>query len=120
MGPQGPKGDTGDIGPQGERGPQGPQGEQGPQGPKGEDAAAPSYTTVSISVSDWSDNSVTKQVEGVGSDSIVFCSSDPSTEIAASDAHVYCSGQGDGTLTFTCVDVPESSVTMNIEIREAV
>lgn len=80
------------------------------------DVPSPAYTTVTISVSDWSSLTATKSAGGVASDSIVFCSADPSCEIVASDAHVYCSAQGDGTLTFSCVSVPESDVTMNIEV----
>ena len=61
----------------------------------------------------------TKQVSGVTADSIVRCGAAPESEIAASEAHVYCSAQGAGTLTFSCVTVPAAAVTMNIEVWEA-
>lgn len=77
------------------------------------------YTTVTIQPSDWSDMACTKQVAGVDADSIVRCGAAPSSEIAASEAHVYCSAQGSGTLSFACVTVPTSAVTLNIEIWEA-
>lgn len=83
-----------------------------------EDVQEPTYTTVTIAVSDWSILTATKNVEDVTQDSVIFCSADPSCEIVASDAHVYCSAQGDGTLTFSCVSVPESEVVMNIEVRK--
>ena len=82
------------------------------------DAPEPTYTTVTIAVSDWSSLTATKSVDDVTQASVIFCSADPSCEIVASDAHVYCSGQGDGTLTFSCVSVPESDVVMNIEVRK--
>ena len=82
------------------------------------DAPEPTYTTSTITVSDWSNLTATKSVDGVTPSSVIFCSADPSCEIGASDAHVYCSAQGDSTLTFSCVSVPKSDVIMNIEVRE--
>lgn len=77
------------------------------------------YTTVAIQPGDWSGMACTKQVAGVTADSVVRCGADPSSEIAASEAHVYCSAQGAGTLSFACVTVPTVAVTLNIEIWEA-
>ena len=77
------------------------------------------YTTVTIQPGDWQDMACTKQVEGVTADSVVRCGAAPSSEIAASEAHVYCSAQGAGTLSFACVAVPTAAVTLNIEIWEA-
>lgn len=87
-------------------------------GEEWKDAPEPAYTTVTIAVSDWSSLTATKNVDDVTQASVIFCSADPSCEIVASDAHVYCSAQGDGTLTFSCVSVPESEVVMNIEVRK--
>lgn len=77
------------------------------------------YSTVSIAVADWSDGACTKDVDGVTADSVVRVGADPASELVASGAHVYCSAQGDGTLTFACVDVPSAVVTLNVEVREA-
>ena len=77
------------------------------------------YTTVTIQPGDWSDMACTKQVTGVTADSIVRCGAEPSSEIPASEAHVYCSAQGAGTLTFACVTAPTVAVTLNVEIWEA-
>lgn len=77
------------------------------------------YTTVTIQTSDWQSLEATKQVAGVTADSVVRCGAAPASEVAASEAHVYCSAQGSGTLTFSCVTVPEEAVTLNIEVREA-
>lgn len=77
------------------------------------------YTTVAIQPGDWSGMACTKQVAGVTADSVVRCGADPSSEIAASEAHVYCSAQGAGTLSFACVTVPTVAITLNIEIWEA-
>lgn len=82
------------------------------------DVPQPTYTTSTITVSDWSNLTATKSVDGVTPSSVIFCSADPSCEIVASEAHVYCSAQGDGTLTFSCVSVPVSDVIMNIEVRK--
>lgn len=87
-------------------------------GEEWQDVPEPTYTTVTIAVSDWSSLTATKSVDAVTQTSVIFCSADPSCEIVASDAHVYCSAQGDGTLTFSCVSVPESDVVMNIEVRK--
>ena len=77
------------------------------------------YATVAIQPADWQGTTCTKQVSGVTADSIVRCGAAPESEIAASEAHVYCSAQGAGTLTFSCVTVPAAAVTMNIEVWEA-
>ena len=77
------------------------------------------YTTVTIQPGDWQGMACTKQVAGVTADSIVRCGAAPSSEITASEAHVYCSAQGAGTLSFACVTAPTSAVTLNIEIWEA-
>ena len=77
------------------------------------------YATVTIQPGDWSGMACTKQVEGVTAESVVRCGADPSCEIAASEAHVYCSAQGAGTLSFACVTVPTVAVTLSIEIWEA-
>lgn len=78
-----------------------------------------SYRTVTIQPGEWSENTVTKAVSGVRVASVVFCGAAPDSEVVASEAHVYCSAQADGTLTFTCVDPPKSAVTLNIEVKEA-
>lgn len=77
------------------------------------------YTKVTIATTDWASGTCTKDVPGVTTTSVVRVGADPASEIVASNAHVYCSAQGDGTLTFSCVDVPEATVTLNVEVREA-
>ena len=79
----------------------------------------PTYATVTIHPGDWSGTACTKQVEGVAADSVVRVGAAPSSEIQASEAHVYCSAQGSGTLSFACVTVPTVAVTLNVEIWEA-
>lgn len=87
-------------------------------GEEWQDAPEPTYATVTIAVSDWFSLTAIKNVDAVTQASVIFCSADPSCEIVASEAHVYCSAQGDSTLTFSCVSVPKSDVIMNIEVRE--
>lgn len=77
------------------------------------------YAVVTIQTGEWEQLSATKQVEGATPDAVIRCGAAPSSEIAASAAHVYCSAQGQGTLTFSCASVPAAAVELNIEIREA-
>lgn len=77
------------------------------------------YAVVTIQTGEWEQLNATKQVEGATPDAVIRCGAAPSSEIAASAAHVYCSAQGQGTLTFSCASVPAAAVELNIEIREA-
>jgi hypothetical protein len=65
----------------------------------------------------WSDNAQTVQVEGVTADNNIFPSPSgrSSTEIWA-DCKVLCTGQGDGTLTFTCSETPTDDINVSVVI----
>ncbi len=79
----------------------------------------PTYATVTVQPGDWQGLSCAKQVQGVTAESVVTCGAAPASELVASAAHVYCSAQAAGSLTFSCVTVPEEAVTLNVEVREA-
>lgn len=72
--------------------------------------------TASISASGWSGNKQTVSVAGVTADNIVIVTPAPESYQEYTECFVRCSGQGAGTLTFTCTDVPTSSLTANILI----
>lgn len=81
-----------------------------------------STTTATLTASGWttSDDTTTQTVNvtGVTATSVLLVSSAPANHTAWIEAGVYCSAQGAGTLTFTCTDTPEDSLTANIMIME--
>ena len=68
---------------------------------------------ITLSSSGWSGNSQTVSATGVTATNTVTIGPAPSSMNAAMQAGVYCSAQGQGTLTFTCSSVPSSSLTYN-------
>lgn len=74
--------------------------------------------TAVLSASGWSSLKQTVSVEGVTADNTVIVTPAPASYTACLEAGVYCSGQGAGTLTFTCSTAPSASVTCNILILE--
>lgn len=72
--------------------------------------------TVTLSVSGWSENAQTVSVADVAADSIVVVAPTPASRKAYIEADVYCSAQGNGTLTFSCEDVPSAALTVNVQI----
>lgn len=70
--------------------------------------------TVEIAVSDWSNNTCTKNVTGMTSNMTVIVAPSLSTSEAYNISGVRATAQGSGTLTFTCNVVPGSSVIANL------
>ena len=68
---------------------------------------------VTLSSSGWSGNTQTVSAPGVTSNSVVTTGPIPANMSSAMSAGVYCSGQGKGTLTFTCSSAPSSNLTYN-------
>lgn len=68
---------------------------------------------ITLSSSGWSGNTQTVSAMGVTQTNTVTTGPAPSSMNAAMQAGVYCSAQGQGTLTFTCSSVPSSSLTYN-------
>lgn len=68
---------------------------------------------ITLPTSGWSGNTQTVSATGVTATNIVTTGPAPSSMNAAMQAGVYCSAQGQGTLTFTCSSVPSSSLTYN-------
>lgn len=66
---------------------------------------------ITLSTSGWSGSTQTVSAPGVTATSVVTTGPIPSNMSVAMEAGVYCSGQGNGTLTFTCTSTPSSSIT---------
>ena len=73
-------------------------------------------TTATLSASGWSGNTQTVSVASVTASNNILVTAAPASFVAWSEAVVYCSSQGDGTLTFTCEEVPAVNLTANILI----
>lgn len=73
-------------------------------------------TTVTLPVSGWSsfNKSQTINVAVVTTTDDVIVTYAPSSHDAYVNAGIYCSAQGNGTLTFKCNKIPTSNVTVNI------
>ena len=76
-------------------------------------------TQVTIATTDWSSNTCTKNITGVTATSDVFVAPAPTLANikAYSEANVFCSAIGSGTVTFTCETTPTTSLTVNIGVN---
>lgn len=73
--------------------------------------------TVTLTAASWSDNTQTVSVTGVtATNNVVVSPSDRDSTTAWADGEVLCSGQGDGTLTFTCAETPTSDINVSVVI----
>lgn len=84
--------------------------------PEIDSKASMSTVTVTIASGDWSNNSCTKNATGVTASNTVIVSAAPASISIAANAGFYCSGQGSGTLTFSCTTTPSSTITVNVVI----
>lgn len=73
-------------------------------------------STVSLVASGWASQSQTVSVAGVTSTNLVIVSPNSASFVPYSEAVVYCSGQGNGTLTFSCEELPTENLTVNVLI----
>ena len=79
--------------------------------PEGATAAA---NTCSLTVAGWSSNTQTVSLTGMAADRIVIIGPvADSIDVCKTNA-VYCSAQGNGTLTFKCQTTPNVAITMNV------
>lgn len=122
QGIQGPQGLEGPVGPQGDTGPQGERGIQGVPGPMGPAGAPITASAVIISAAGWSGNTQTVSATGVIADEAAqFIIPIPAREsrTAYYSFGVQCVDQGDGTLTFDAVNVPDVDLSVYV-IKQAV
>lgn len=72
--------------------------------------------TITIATSDWSNGTCTKTATGVTASNTVIVSPASASFEAYGEAQVRATAQGTNQLTFTCTDVPSSSLTVNVAI----
>ena len=72
--------------------------------------------TVTLPLSGWVDGQQTVAVPGVTAGATVVVGGDLGSEPEYSDSGVYCSGQGDGTLTFTIMWLPDRDLVADVAI----
>jgi hypothetical protein len=80
------------------------------------DAQRAAAVSVTLTAAAWSSKKQTVNVAGVTANNNVLVTAAPASYVAWSEAVVYCSAQGDGTLTFACDEVPAVDLTANILI----
>ena len=75
-----------------------------------------SYTkqAVSIPASAWSGTTATVSASAVTASNDIIVSPAPASVTAWASAGVYCSAQGDGTLTLTCSTAPTAALTASV------
>ena len=76
------------------------------------------YSTVAVSIaaSAWSGTTATVNVTGVTASNDVIVAPAPASTTAWASAGIYCTAQGAGTLTFTCLTAPSEAVTANVMV----
>ena len=72
--------------------------------------------TVTVEAANWNGTTNTVTVADVTANSSVLVCPIPSDQTSALGFGVYCSGQGAGTLTFTCVTTPTVDIQYNVMI----
>lgn len=70
--------------------------------------------TVTLTVAGWSNNEQTVSVSAVTATNRVIVSPSPASTADYVSAGILCTAQGNGTLTFTCSDVPSADLTVNV------
>lgn len=69
-----------------------------------------------LSTSGWNNKTQTISVAGVTTTNTVLVTYSPTSKSEYINAGVYCTAQGDGTLTFTCINTPTLNIYVNIII----
>ena len=79
----------------------------------------PKILSLSLPAANWVNDTQTVSADGVTSDietNYVEVFSAANNHIEYHSAGVYCSAQGDGTLTFTCMSVPECDLKVHVKV----
>jgi hypothetical protein len=82
----------------------------------GEDVLASTLTQVAatLTLADWVENQQTIALEGVSSETIVWVSPNPTSNMEYTRTDILCVEQNQGTLTFSCTKLPIEDVLLNI------
>lgn len=72
--------------------------------------------TITLSASNWSNDTQTVNVSGVTANNTIIVSYNPNSYEAYSDAAIRCIEQGNNTLTFSCENTPDVDVPANVVI----
>lgn len=82
----------------------------------GESTLASSLTQVAatLTLADWVENKQTIAIEDVSIETIVWVSPNPTSNTEYTRCEILCVEQNQGTLTFSCTDVPMEDVAINI------
>lgn len=74
---------------------------------------------VRLSATSWADNKTqTVQVDGVTADNTVLAGPAPASDTLYRECAVLCTAQANGSMTFSCEDVPASDLTVNVIILD--
>lgn len=79
-------------------------------------AGTKATATVTLTAAGWVENAQTVGAEGVTETNHVLITPAPESYVAYGESVVYCTGQGDGTLAFTCDEVPTVDLNVNVLI----
>lgn len=71
---------------------------------------------ITLPVASWANNSITVSVTYVTADNNVLVSAAPESREAWNDSEVYCTGQAQGTLTFSCGSTPTEDINVNVVV----
>jgi len=78
--------------------------------------SSPMQRIITLPISGWADNQQTVSVEGATAGSLVLAGADVNSSQEYADCEVWCSGQGEGTLTFSCTYVLSEELIVNAAI----
>lgn len=78
--------------------------------------SGPVGVTATLLANAWSNNAQTVGVTGITTTSLVVAAPAPECVAAWSDNGIYCASQSEGTLTFSCSNVPDSDLVVNVMI----
>ena len=70
--------------------------------------------SVVLTAAGWTDNLQTVALAGMTGSKNIVVSPAPASHVAYGEASIYCSAQGNGTLTFTCDGTPDSDLAVNV------
>lgn len=80
------------------------------------DGAVSQGVKITLPVASWANKSITVNVAYVTANNNVLVSASPESREAWNDSEVYCTGQAQGTLTFSCSSTPAEDINVNVVV----